>query len=103
MNIELSGHHVEITDAIRETVNNRFSKIDSHYPQLDSVKVTLTVERNVQSIEAVTQYLGSAVAINAESHDLYTAITDGVKKLDSALSHRKGTQSSRRPSKAAGQ
>ena len=77
MNIELSGHHVEITDAIRDAVKNRFTKIESHYPQLDSAKVTLTVERNVQRIEISTQYLGTTLAVNAEEHDMYSALTDG--------------------------
>ena len=100
MQIELSGHHVEITDAIREAVKSRFNKIESHYPQLDSVSLTLTVEPNVQSAEATTQYLGATLAVKAEGQEMYAVIADAAKKLDSALSHRKGAQTSHRPKAA---
>ena len=101
MHIELSGHHVEITDGIRENVNTKFAKIESHYPQLDTLSVTLTVERNVQSIEVNTQYLGASIAVKAEGQEMYAAIADSAKKLDAALSHRKGAQKSHRQPKAA--
>ena len=101
MHIELSGHHVEITDGIRENVNIRFAKIESHYPQLDSVSVTLTVERNTQSAEATTQYLGTSIAVKAEGLEMYAVIAEAAKKLDAALSHRKGAQKSHRSSKVA--
>ena len=101
MHIELSGHHVEITDGIRENINTRFSKIESHYPQISSLNITLTVERNIQRVEASTQFFGATVAVSAESQEMYAAIADAVKKLDSALSHRKGSQTSFRQNKAA--
>ena len=101
MHIELSGHHVEITDGIREAINSRFAKIESHYPQLDTISIILKVERNNQSVEASAQYLGTTVAVKAESLEMYATIADAAKKLDSALSHRKGSQTSHRPSKAA--
>ena len=46
MQINIAGHHVEVTDGIRESVNNKFKKIASHYPSLDSISVTLTTGRS---------------------------------------------------------
>jgi ribosomal subunit interface protein len=91
MQINLSGHHVEITDGIREAVHNKFSKVESHYPSLDSLTVIATVERNEQRVEAKTQYLGASIAVQGANHDMYVAIAEAAKKLESALSHRKGT------------
>ena len=96
MQINLSGHHVDITDAIREAVNTRFSKIESHYPALDALSIILTVERNEQSVEAKTQFMGATVAVQGSDNDMYVAIADAAKKLDAALSHRKGVTSSHR-------
>ncbi len=96
MQINLSGHHVEITDAIRDAVQNKFSKIESHYPTIDSLSIILKVEPNVQSVEAQVQYLGAPVVVHGSNGDLYNAIADAAKKMDAALSHRKGTTSSHR-------
>lgn len=90
MQLNLSGHHVELTDAIRNIANEKFQKIASHYPHLDSVDLYLTVEKHEQKVEATTQYRGATLAVQSSKHDLYAAIGDSVRKLESALSHRKG-------------
>ncbi len=54
MKIEISGHHVEITEAIKQSVENKFSKIGQHYPDIMSLKAIVTVERNEQKIEVST-------------------------------------------------
>ncbi len=96
MQINLSGHHVDITDGIRTAVQNKFSKIQSHYPSLDSLSIILKVERNQQSVEAKTQFLGATVAVEGSDSDLYVAIGEAAKKLEAALSHRKGATSAHR-------
>jgi putative sigma-54 modulation protein len=90
MNIELSGHHVEITDSIRNSIESKFKKISSHYPDIDDLDVIVSVERKAQKVDVKTQFLGTTVNVKAEDHDLYAAIADAVKKLDSALGSRKG-------------
>lgn len=99
MQIHLSGHHVEITDGIREAVNNKFSKVESHYPNVNTMTVVVTVERHEQRIEASTHFLGATVAVQSCNNDLYVAIADASKKMDSALSHRKGSTHSHRNEK----
>lgn len=92
MQLNLSGHHVELTDAIRSAANEKFGKIASHYPRVDSIDVNFTVERHEQKVEATTLYQGVSVSVNASKDDLYAAISDAVKKLDSALGSRKGAK-----------
>ena len=94
MQINLSGHHVDVTEGIRQAINSKFSKIESHYPQLDALSIILTVEKSEQSVEALTQYMGTSVAVQASDDDLYSAISNAAKKMDSALSCRKGTTKS---------
>jgi len=96
MQINLSGHHVDITDGIRTAVQSKFSKIQSHYPSLDSLSIILTVERNQQSVEAKTQFLGAPVAVQGTDMDLYVAIADAAKKMEAALAHRKGATKAHR-------
>ncbi|WP_185235124.1 ribosome hibernation-promoting factor, HPF/YfiA family [Teredinibacter franksiae] len=91
MQINISGRHVDITDGIRNSVNNKFTKVHSHFPQLDALSVIVTVEKNEQKVEAQTQYLGAPVSVHASNEDLYAAIAGSAKKLEAALSHRKGS------------
>ena len=90
MRINISGHHVEVTEAITEVINSKFQKIENHFPSLMSLEAILTVDKNTQKIEVVTNYENQKVAVSAESDDLYAAIGNCVKKLEAALKHRKG-------------
>lgn len=96
MQINLSGHHVDITDGIREAVDTKFSKVGGHHPQLEEIAVTVTVDKNEQSVEAKSQYLGAPVVVQTSDKDMYAAIAAAAKKFDSALSHRKGATLDRR-------
>ena len=91
MQIQMSGHHLDLTDSIRQTVNTKLSKVASRYPGVDSLATILSLDKKHQKIEIKTQYLGGRVSVNASNHDLYAAISDAAKKLDSALESRKGT------------
>ena len=101
MHVEISGHHVEVTDALRQAIHQKLEKLVSHYPDMNACHVTLTVERNAQVVEINTNYLGSTIAVEASNHDMYAAIADVTKKLDAKLSHKKGCVKSHRPQKAA--
>jgi putative sigma-54 modulation protein len=90
MKIELSGHHIEVTEAMRNQVEDKLSRIINHFPSLTKISVFLTVERKEQSAELITQYLGAQIAVNAKGLDMYAAVKAAAKKLESALQHRKG-------------
>ncbi|NMP17940.1 MULTISPECIES: ribosome-associated translation inhibitor RaiA [unclassified Thalassotalea] len=90
MRITISGHHVEVTEAITDVINSRFAKIANHFPSLMSLEVILKVDKNSQKIEAVTNYENMQIAVSAKDDDLYIAIGSCVKKMEAALQHRKG-------------
>lgn len=94
MRLDISGHHVEITDSIRQAVKQKIEKVASHYPQLDLCSVTITVEKNTQKAEITTQYMGSPITVQAGNHDLYAAIAELAKKFEAKLEHKKGTMKS---------
>ena len=52
MQITISGHHVDITQAIRNYVTTKLSKLERHYEQITSTSVILTVEKLRQKVEA---------------------------------------------------
>lgn len=90
MQINLSGHHVEITEAIKDHIKSKLNKIASHYPSLISMTVILGHERNTNSAEINTSYEGAQLSVTGTDQNLYSAIAAAGKKLDAALSHRKG-------------
>lgn len=90
MKINISGHHVEITDGIKQSIESKFSKIAKHYPSLLTLESIITVEPHEQRLEVTTNYEGVNVSVNAADKELYAAIASAAKKLQAALAHRKG-------------
>lgn len=90
MKINLSGHHVNITDSIKEHVNEKFSKISTHFPTLISLDVTIAKEHGLHKVELCTNYEGSRISASGSEEIMYPAISTAAKKLDAALKHRKG-------------
>ncbi|ABO23111.1 ribosome hibernation-promoting factor, HPF/YfiA family [Shewanella loihica] len=90
MKINLSGHHVDITDSIKEHVNQKFSKIATHFPTLISLDVIIAKEHGEFQVELSTNYEGSRISASGSDDIMYPAITNAAKKLDAALKHRKG-------------
>ncbi|GIU43867.1 ribosome hibernation-promoting factor, HPF/YfiA family [Shewanella algidipiscicola] len=90
MKINLSGHHVDITDSIKEHVNQKFSKIATHFPTLISLDVIISKEHGEYQAELRTNYEGSRISASGSGEVMYPAIATAAKKLDAALKHRKG-------------
>jgi putative sigma-54 modulation protein len=91
MNVNLTGHHVEITDALESAVNSALDKVLRHYPDIVSARVILTVEKHEQIAEAVVHFLGQDIAAKGTSEDLYHSINDMRSKLETLLQRRKST------------
>ncbi|MDG1475466.1 MAG: ribosome-associated translation inhibitor RaiA, partial [Porticoccaceae bacterium] len=68
MQMTISGHHLEITDPIRDYVTQKLSKLERHYEKITSISVILTVEKLVQKAEATVHVSGGDLFAIAE-HD----------------------------------
>jgi putative sigma-54 modulation protein len=85
MQITISGHHVEVTPALREYVLTKFDRLQRHFEQITNTDVTLIVEKLVQKAEATVHVSGADIFANAESEDMYAAIDLLADKLDRQL------------------
>ena len=85
MQINLSGHHVDLTDALRNHVESKLSKLQRHFDHITKVEVTLTVEKLIQKAEASVHVAGADLFSACESEDMYTAIDMMTDKLDRQL------------------
>jgi ribosomal subunit interface protein len=90
MKIKLSGHHVDVTDTVRQHVEEKFSKIASHFPTLIALDIIVAKEHGQFEVEIRTNYEGSRISASSKDNIMYPAIAKAGKKLDAALKHRKG-------------
>ena len=82
MNLHLTGHHLEITPALREYVQNKLTRISNHFDHVIDVKVTLTVEKIKQKVEATIHVPGNDLHAEATDENMYSAIDLLADKLD---------------------
>ncbi len=85
MQLNVSGHHVEVTNALREYVESKFERLQRHYDQITNTEVTLIVEKMVQKAEGKIHISGADIFAAAESEDMYAAIDAMADKLDRQL------------------
>ena len=90
MNIELEGHHVDITESMRSLAAKKFKKIVKRYERIDTINIKVKVERSSQHIDVKVRYLGDAISVSAVDKDFYTAIDLAATKLTRSLESRKG-------------
>lgn len=85
MQIEITGHHVEVTGALRDYVNEKFERLERHFERMTDVHVVLNVEKQIQKAEATVHVSGNTLFASAEEQDMYAAIDSLVDKLDRQL------------------
>ena len=89
MHITITGHHLDITDSLRDYVNTKLERLERHFDQVTNIDVILSVEKLRQMAEATVPVNGSKIFANAEDQDMYTAIDALVDKLDRQIIKRK--------------
>ncbi len=83
MQINLTGHHVDITPALRDYVNNKFQKIQRYFSNITNVHVILSVDKKFQQKAEARLHLAKAeVFAESEADDMYAAIDLLIDKLD---------------------
>lgn len=83
MQVNITGHHVEITPALRDYVNSKLQKIERHFSNITNVHVTLTVDKKfLQKAEATVNLAKGEIFAESEADDMYAAIDLLIDKLD---------------------
>jgi putative sigma-54 modulation protein len=87
MNLTISGHHLEVTPALREYVLTKLERITRHFDQVVDVNVLLMVEKlkekeRRQKAEVTLHVKGKDIFVEQSHEDLYAAIDQLMDKLD---------------------
>ena len=96
MNLHLTGHHVEITPAIRDYVAAKLERINRHFDHVIDVNVIMTVQKLEQQIEANVHLSGKDIHVRCNDGDMYAAIDQLMDKLDrQVIRHKERFQTGR--------
>lgn len=82
MNLAVTGHHVEVTDALKDYVSEKMDKLERHFDNITDIHVILSVEKLRQQAEATIDLTGTKIHAESESEDMYAAIDALIDKLD---------------------
>jgi putative sigma-54 modulation protein len=82
MQVNLTGHHVEITPALKDYLNNKLIRIERHFDSVTSINCVLTVEKLRHKAEAKVNVTGGTLFAEAVEDDMYAAIDGLIDKLD---------------------
>jgi len=90
MNFSVSGHHLEITPAIRSYVQNKIERVARHFDHVIDAHVILSVSKLKQKAEVTIRVRGKDLHCESEEDDLYAAIDLMIDKLDRQVLRHKG-------------
>ncbi|MCM2330160.1 MAG: ribosome-associated translation inhibitor RaiA, partial [Pseudomonas sagittaria] len=99
--VNISGQHLEVTDTLRDYINEKLERLARHFDKITNVQVIMQVEKLQQKIEATLHIAGGEVVANAEHTDMYAAIDLLADKLDRQLIKHKEKQVEREQGAAA--
>ena len=82
MQINITGHHVELTESLSEYVHTKFEKLERHFDNITNVQVTLSVDKQRQQAEADMHVSGGQIFAANEHENMYASIDGLIDKLD---------------------
>lgn len=102
MQINLTGHHVEVTDALKRYVDSKFDRLARHFDHVINAHVILSVEKLAQKAEATLHVNGGSVFADSVHEDMYAAIDTLIDKLDRQVLRHKEKKNNHRASSTKG-
>lgn len=82
MQLSVTGHHVDVTQALRDYVGTKLAKLERHFVQMTDIHCILTVEKLLHKAEATVHLGGGTIHADSTQPDMYAAIDILVDKLD---------------------
>lgn len=82
MNLNINGHHLEVTPAIRNYVIEKLDRVKRHFDHVIDASVTISVVKLVQRADVTLHVRGKDIHAEASHENLYAAIDALVDKLD---------------------
>ena len=81
MQLTITGHHIDVTPALREKVESKLSKLSRHFDNLTDIHCILTVEKHQHKAEATVHLTGGTLHADSINEDMYAAVDGLIDKL----------------------
>lgn len=89
MQINITGHHMDVTPPLRDFTTKKFDKLQRHFDRIISIDVTFEVEKLLKIAKATIFMSGAKLYADSKSDDMYSAIDTLVDKLDRQIKEHK--------------
>ena len=89
MQISVSGHHIEVTNPLREYVESKLDRLERHFDKITNIHVILSVEKQRQKAEATVHINGASLFADCTNEDMYASIDSMADKLDRQIKKHK--------------
>ena len=101
MQLNITGHHVDVSPAVRRHVSSKLARIERHFDHVIDVHCILTTERLTYRAEATVHLEGGTIHADSVAEGMYAAIDGLVDKLDRQVKKHKEKQIDRLGKRAA--
>lgn len=81
MKLNIIGKHIDLTDALKQHVEEKFNPIEKRFNHITSINVVLHIENVTQIVEATAHVNGNEIHASASSDDMYASIDETADKL----------------------
>lgn len=82
MDVTVAGHHVDLTDSLREYVESKMARLERHSDQMTDIHCILTVEKLEHRAEATIHLNGGTIHADSVEQNMYAAVDTLIDKLD---------------------
>ena len=85
MKINIIGHHLEITDGLKDHIGKKLKKIEGHSQEISEIKIILSVDNITHNAEGNIYLYKTDLHAKCSSSDMYKSIDLLVSKLDKQI------------------
>lgn len=85
MQINFTGHNVEVTTSLKSYTEDKLNKLERHFDKITAIHVIYDVEKLSQIVEATIKVVGTELHARSESEDMYASVDGLIDKLDRQL------------------
>ena len=82
MDVTVAGHHVDVTESLREYVESKMARLERHSDQMTDIHCILTVEKLEHRAEATIHLSGGTIHADSVEENMYAAVDTLIDKLD---------------------
>ena len=89
MQLSVTGHHIDITESLRNYVGTKLAKVERHFDHMTDIHCVLTVEKLQHKAEATIHVGGGTIHAEQIEPNMYAAIDALTDKLDRCVKKHK--------------